>query len=223
MPTGAAIALAGVAGAGATIWGANKAAQAQTNATDKATGVQKDMFDKTQAVLNPYVQGGNESNAELSKLLMPGGGVNMDELRKLPGYEFALNQGERGIENSAAARGLGAAGTTAIKAGGFATGLADQTFGAQVGRLMGRVQVGENAAAGVGNAAVTTGQSVGGNIIGAGNAQAGAYMASGNAVGNLGGDLTNAYMTSKLFGPGGVYAPKVVPTGVPAAEATIGW
>lgn len=211
MPVGAAIAAASVVGAGATIYGANKAASTQQAAAKQASDTQMQMFNKQQQVLSPYVQGGNEANAEISRLLDPNGGVNIDELRKLPGYEFTLNQGERQLENGYAAKGLGASGVAALKQAGYATDLADTTFGNQFSRIMGRAQLGENAAAGVGSGALATGQQIGSNIIGGANAAAGATMAGANAISNTAGDLANAYAYSKLYGPGGVYAPTVNP------------
>lgn len=215
MPVGAAIAGAGILGAGASIYSANKAAGAQTSAADKATAAQQQMFGITQKNLSPYVANGADAMSSLTRLLSPNGGVNMAELEKLPGYQFDLTQGEKAVQNSASARGLGTSGAAMKGASSYATGLADKYFGEQYNRLLGTAQLGENAGAGVGTAATATGSQIGSNIIGAGNAQAGAAMAGGNAIAGLGGTAMNAYMASKLFGPGGMYgAPAGAPNGV---------
>lgn len=209
MPIGAAIGgVSALVGAGAQIYSANKAATAQTNAANKASETQQQMFGITQKNLSPFVQGGADATAAMTRLLTPGGGVNMAELEKLPGYQFDLTQGEKAVQNSASARGLGISGAAEKGAATYATGLADKYFGENYNRLLGTAQLGEGAAAGVGNAATATGGQIGSNIIGAGNAQAGASVATGNAVAGIGDAANNAFMMNKLFGAGGMYAPK---------------
>lgn len=189
----------GILGAGASIYGADKAASAQTDAANAALANSQNQFNTTNANLAPYraigSQAAGDLSTKLSDLTSP---ITMDEtiLQNTPGYQFNLTQGLKAVQNSSAARGLGTSGAALKGASTFATGLADSTYQNQFNnantnqtnaynRLAGLVNTGENAGAqtGVlGNAAVTTQNSA---ITGAGNAQAAASNATGSALSNL--------------------------------------
>jgi len=191
LPIGATIGSA-VVGAGTSLLGAN----AQKQATDKATAAQKEMYQQTRADLAPYrtagVQGTNMLMAALPELNSQ---IKLDQawLQQQPGYQFALRQGLKGVQNSAAARGLGTSGAALKGAAGFATGLADQTYqnqfsnemaqrDARFNRLMGTAQLGANAAAQTGQSAIATGQGIANNAISGGNAIAAGLTGAGNAL-----------------------------------------
>jgi hypothetical protein len=231
MPLAWAIGLSGVLGAGAQIFGAQEGASAQRDAAAQATAAQMQMFQTTQANLAPFrnlgQQSGNMLGAALPSLTTPfaqafGGpsGDLQSALEKTPGYQFTLGQGLKSVQNSYAAQGLGSSGSALRGAADYATGLADTTYGNQFSRylqeqqqrygmLLGPTQIGESAAAGIGSAATSTGQSIGNNILGAGQATAGADIASGNALANAGQSGINTYLQYSLlsrlpaFGGGG--------------------
>ena len=54
---------------------------------------------------------------------------SLEEAQNSPGYQFALQQGLRGVESSAAAKGTLLTGGTLKALQGYGTGLADQTYG----------------------------------------------------------------------------------------------
>jgi hypothetical protein len=158
----------------------------QSNATNKATDVQKQMFDTTQRNLAPYLATGadaaNKLTAALPSLTAP---ITMDEatLEATPGYQFNLTQGLKSVQNSAAARGLGTSGAALKGAANYATGLADSTYQQQFANantnklnaynfLTGAANLGSNAAGTSANAATTTGANIGGNTIAGGTALA---------------------------------------------------
>lgn len=190
---------AGVLGAGATIYASGKAADAQISAAQTAANAATHAFDTTNTNLAPYRDAGSNAttqlNSRLSDLTTP---VTMDQstLEKTPGYQFALTQGLKATQNSAAARGLGTSGAALKGAATFATGLADNTYQNQFGnavtnqtnaynRLKGLVDTGENAAAGTGVAATTAAGQIGAAAGYAGNAQAASANQIGGAVSNL--------------------------------------
>ena len=181
-------------GAGATIFGASKAADTQKEASKDATDVQKKMFDITQKNLKPYMAAGESALPSLT---------NFDQaaLEATPGYKFALSQGMKAVENSLSARLLGASGAALKGAATFATGLADTTYGEQYNRLLERAKLGENAAAMVGTNATATGHDIAGNIIGAGNAGAAAWNAGAGALSKVGSDIGGYYMFNKMLNP----------------------
>jgi hypothetical protein len=123
-----------------------------------------------------------------------------------PGYGFQLQQGNTALENRLSAGGstLGGAGLRALA--GYnqdyaSTGYnnAFNRFETQQGNIFQRLSDvanrGQNAAAGVGQNAITTGSNIGANTVGAGNARAAADVATGNAIGNLGSNLaTYSYL-----------------------------
>lgn len=61
----------------------------------------------------------------------------LEEARNSPGYQFALEQGLKGIQNSAAAKGTLLTGGTLKALQGYGTGLADQTYGNLFNRALG--------------------------------------------------------------------------------------
>jgi hypothetical protein len=162
---------------------AGSAADAQRDAAAMAMQTEMNMFNITQGNLAPYRDFGNAMLNPLQQLLTPGSSAAM--LQQMPGYQFALQQGLRGVQNSAAARGLGTSGAAMKGAANFTTGLANQTYGDQVNRLMGAAGIGLNAAQGVGNAAMQAGSYMGNAQIGAGNAQAAGIIGQGNAYSNM--------------------------------------
>src|SRR4051812_2330304 len=94
---------AGVIGAGATIYGANKAADAQKDAAQTAANTSLGMYNTTRGDLSPFRQigvgAGNQLTNRLSELTSP---INMDQatLEKTPGYQFNLTQGLKAVSNS---------------------------------------------------------------------------------------------------------------------------
>jgi hypothetical protein len=125
-----------------------------------------------------------------------------------PGYQWRQQQGAQNVMNSAAA-GSGSLSGPALRALMEAgQGMASQEFGSafdrfqtQQGNIFQRLSsiagLGQNAAAGVGNNAVATGNTIGGNITGAANAAAAGQIGQANAIG---GGLTDAASMYYLYG-----------------------
>lgn len=222
----AAILGAGAVGAGASIWGANTAAGAQTKATNAAITNQRQMFDISQNALSPFInagQGGissltnllNPDNASgplaaLLKLTMPGSNMT-DTLKETPGYQFAEDRGLRATNNALAARGLGGSGGAVAKgAADYTTGLASQTwqsvvnalqglFTSNVGGAQGLVSTGVGAGGALAGNALNTGANIGSSLIGQGNAQAGAATATGNAISGAANNIPSNLLLSQLL------------------------
>lgn len=121
------------------------------------------------------------------------------KLAQTPGYQFALQQGLRGTNNSLASQGLGLSGAQAKGLSSFATGLADQTYNQQynnalstyntnykvaannVANLQNLVNTGQNSAAQTGQAGLAGANNAGNYLTQAGNAQASGIMGMANA------------------------------------------
>lgn len=187
---------------------ANKQAQATTDAAKTSTDANMQMFNQLQENQQPYMQLGESSIGKLQSLLGSGSlnnkfSFSAKDLQNTPGYQFQLQQGNRAVNNQAAASGLNLSGAQLKGISEYTTGLADSTYNQQYNnalntfqtnyglandqynRLSGLVGLGQNAAAGVGNAGMQTSATNAGIInqsaqAGA-NASAAGTIASGNA------------------------------------------
>jgi hypothetical protein len=214
---------AGVLGAGATIFGASKAADAQTQAAQIAANTSLGMYNTTRGDLAPFRQigtdAGTQLSAKLSDLTTPIS-VNPQDFENSDQYKFMQTQGERAVTNSSAARGLGTSGAALKGSAAFETGLNasqwQQNFNNQVtnqtnayNRLKGLVDTGENASAQTGTAGTAAASTAAGAQIGAGNAQAASANAAGGAVSNLAGNLGGYAMYKGIYGNSGSSGPTI--------------
>lgn len=217
-----------VVGGAVSAYSANRAASAQTRAADKAAGIAQDQYERTRADLAPYRDAGGRATTELEQRLPHLTSpieLTQEWLENTPGYQFTRTQGLKSVQNSAAARGLGVSGAALKGAATFATGLADQTYKTQFdventnrtnayNRLMGLVQVGQNAATGTGVLGEKAAGTSASAAMAAGNAQASGINAMGNAVSRAAGDIGGYYTYRGLYGD---------PAGNVAANQRYGW
>ena len=212
---------AGVLGAGATIFGASKAADAQTAAGERAIAMQQGQYQQTRSDLDPYRAAGANAttllNSRIGELTTPVS-VNPQDFVNSDMYKFAQTQGERAVTNSSAARGLGTSGAALKGAAAFESGLNlqnwQQNFNNQVtnqtnaySRLKGLVDTGENAAAQTGALGEKAAYNSGTAAVGEGNAQAAADNKIGSSIANTANGI-GGYMAYKgLYGGGGSSGP----------------
>lgn len=217
--------IGGLLSAGGSILGglfgsnaAGSAASAQEQAANQASQTQLQMFNQLQQNLQPYMGAGTNALAAYQSALGLGGGTggapgfNAANFQTSPGYNFAKQQGIDAIMNSAAAHGL--TGNTLRSLDQFGTGLANQEFNQYLGQLSGLTGMGQNAAAGVGNAGLQTGQAIGQNIIGAGNAAAGGIVGGAQALtGGINSGIMNWLLSNQMNqggGAGGTFDPSML-------------
>ena len=139
-----------------------------------------------------------------------------------PAYQFQLQQGQRALDSSAAARGMGYSGAQMRAAQKFGQGLAsqeydkqynraNQEFGDYFNRVAGLSQGGQQAATTLGQQGSNYAQNAGTTYSNLSNAQTGilgqqanarasGYAANANAVSNTLGNLTNLYAMNKYYG-----------------------
>jgi len=140
-----------VLGAGASLFGASSAADAQREAAaqsaaaqreaaDKSIAAQREMFDIGRADLAPYRQGGTTAQNQLMTLLGIGGDqtapgygkyardFGMSDFTTDPGYQFRLEQGMRALNASAAAKGMGMSGANIKGATEYGQNLGSQEY-----------------------------------------------------------------------------------------------
>jgi hypothetical protein len=132
---------AGVIGAGASVYGSNKAA----SSADKAADLQRQQYGQTRADLEPYFGPGREAVTNALSLAQSGptgggtdytalayknlpGNMTQEQLEQTPGYQFTRDQGLKSVQSAAAARGLGVSGAALKGAAEYATNLANKTY-----------------------------------------------------------------------------------------------
>lgn len=199
MPLAAAVAVAGVATAGASIVAGNKAANAQKNAAAQQVAESRRQYDQTRADFTPFREAGTRAISTLEQLygLQPraaGTPTAADMVKATPGYDFRRSEGLKAVERSAASRGLLKSGTALKAIDRFAEGLASDEYNDFASRLQaiasgGQGATGSTAAAGE-NATARIAQAYGD----AGNARASSYLNTGQAISSGIQNIASAYL-----------------------------
>lgn len=194
-----------IVGAAAAIGGAlissnatGNAVAAQTAAANQANQTSLDEYNQTRTDQAPWRAAGQTALNQLSSNLSTG--FQPGDLTQDPGYQFELQQGQKGLNQSAASNGRLYSGAQMNAASTYATNFAGTKYDDAYNRwvtgnneLAGVAGTGQTATNQTDQAALQTGAQVGQNTIGAGNAAASGYLAQGNA------------LTSALNGAGAAY------------------
>src|ERR1700722_7141222 len=186
MPVGAAI--LGSAGIGA--WGANNAANTQAGFGQQALAYLNGTLGPVMAQGKSIV---NSALGPLAKLLTPGADQTAT-LSQLPGFEFAQDWGQKAVANLGSTTGLG--GNMLAAGAKYATGVAQQGFGALVGGLQNFLNSGVQPETDVGNALAGGVASTLGTI---GNARAAGTLGGANALAGGVSGLGTYSLLSKLL------------------------
>jgi hypothetical protein len=190
-------------GAGATYFAGQEAAGAQEAAANQSAALQKAQFEAMREDLLPYTQVGVPA---LNQMQAISGSLGADaQQRAITGIEqsplfnqLAL-QGENAMLQQASATGGLRGGNTQAALAQFRPQLLNQMISEQYNRLGGLAQIGQSSAAGTGTAGMQMASNVGNAYTQAGAAQAGAALATGQAIGGIGGDISSAFMTNALL------------------------
>lgn len=177
---------------------AAEASQAQIAQGDKGIAQQQAQFDAIQKLLAPYVEAGTGAIGAQKDLIGLGGPgaqqAAIDALQNSPQFTSLTQQGEEAILANASATGGLRGGNTQAALAQFRPQLLSQLIEQQYGRLGGLTSIGQNAAAGVGNAGMNTtnaitqlmqqqGQAMAGGALAAGREQAAYANLIPNAIG----------------------------------------
>jgi hypothetical protein len=168
---------------------AKKAAKAQQQSTDAAIAEQHRQFDLNRADLEPWRTAGGSAITGGYAMLQPG-----YDYTASPGYQFRLDEGLRGVENSAAARGLLQSGGTLKGIDKYAEGLAAQDFNDQFNRYMSVASGGQQATQAGAQLGQQGANSIADLLTQAGNAKASGYMGQANAISQGIGGVTSAIL-----------------------------
>lgn len=206
---------------GAVVGGvaSNMAADTQASAANNATNTQQAMYEQTVQNEQPYMSAGstalNTLNGQLPSLNAPINNTNWQQYMD-PGYQFQLGQGQQALQNSQAA-GDGSLSGSALKGlvqynQNYANTAYSNAFNQYqtqnsniYSRLANLANLGQNAAAGTGQAAVSTGANEANTITGAGNAQAAGIVGTGNAITSSANNGLSYYMMNNMANNGSLF------------------
>lgn len=202
----------GVASAAMQSSAAGKAAGAQERAAAMGVEEQRAAREELRALLQPYVDaGGPALQAQLAALGLEGPEAQqafVAQQEQSPIFQALARQGEEAILQRASATGGLRGGNVQGALAQFRPALLNQFLEQQYERLGGLTRIGQASAAGVGAGGMQTATNIG-NLYGqAGQAQAGAALAKGQAWGNAIGGISNAIgmAAGGGFGGGGGFA-----------------
>jgi hypothetical protein len=192
----------------------SKAARAQRDASQQASDTELQMYNQTRDDQAPYRQAGYTALNQIGGGTQPGGEFNrnftMADFVKDPGYDFRMEQGQQGLERSAAARGglLNGGTLKALTRYGqdYASGEYANAYNRfnsdttnRFNRLATVAGVGQTSLGQTGAQGAQVANSVGNNITGAGNATAAGYIGQGNAVTGTVNSLGNFYLQNQFL------------------------
>jgi len=203
-----------VLGAGASIYGSNKAAETQSANANRVADMQMQQYEKTREDLSPYRALGQDATGRmttrLSELTEPIS-VNPDDFLGTDYYKFLEKEGNRAVTNSAAARGLASSGAALKGAAAFAKGLNSQEWKSNFemqranktdafSRLKGLIDTGAGAATGTASAGQTAVTNAGTALTGGANAEAANYNNIGKSLSNLSSNIGGYAMYQGMYG-----------------------
>jgi len=182
-----------IIGGGLQANAASKAGKAQVAAADAGAAEQRAAREEMRKLLDPYVKVGEPA---LQQMMAAIGLEGPDAQRMFvqgqqesPMFQGLVQQGEDAILQNASATGGLRGGNTQAALAQFRPNMLNQFIEQQYGRLGGMAQMGQNSAAGVGSAGMTSASNIAELMGQAGAARAGAALGVGNAWGNAVGTL----------------------------------
>ena len=212
-----AAAMIGTAAVGA--FTANRSASAQRKAASQASAAQeasslaaideqRRQFDFSQELMTPFISAGNNALDQQQTLLgLNGNQAQQNAINGIQNsaeFQTYLNQGENALRQNASATGGLRGGNTQAALAQFSPQLLNQMINQKYSNLGGLTALGQNAAAGVGNAGMQTAQAVANNTMAGANAVAAGQVAAGNRTANNFSSMLGLAKTAAGFMGGGM-------------------
>lgn len=174
----------------------DRAIRAQREAGDRANTFLGDTYQDQINYLDPWAQEGSGAMKDLAS------GSFMNNWQADPGYQFRLQEGQKALEGSAAAKGMLNSSGTMKSLMRYGQGLASQEYGniynREYNRLSQLAGFGQNANNSRVNATANYGANVSNNMTGLGNATAAASIAQGQTF--------NQFLSDAMKGAGNAAA-----------------
>lgn len=179
--------LGALIGAGASILGgmfgksaADKAADAQAQAANKALKLQREMWQTSRNDMAPWLQAGQSALGTYMGQLNGTGDPNA--FKATPGYDWRVKQGEQGVMNNLSALGMKNSGKALKALETFRQGIASQEYGGWMDRLAGVSGTGQQTSNSMAGYAQNAGNSMGQTMQDAGQARASGYVGGANSM-----------------------------------------
>lgn len=186
-----------IGGAGSVISGifgsssADKAAKAQERAANKALALQEKTIAQARTDALPWMDAGRKALTQYQGELGMGGPDFQSQFTKTPGYDFQVNEAEKGATNNLAALGMKNSGAALKALTKLRSGLASQEYGNYLNRVSGLAGTGQNAQQTLSNQELNSSNNQSQTIQDAGAARASGYVGSANAWTNAIGNFAN--------------------------------
>jgi hypothetical protein len=197
---------------------AKSAANTQAASADRATELQREMYEKNIELNAPFREAGLSAQNRLLDYmgLTPGAGgkyardFSMQDFQQDPGYAFRLSEGMKALDRTAAARGGMLSGAALRGATRYGQDMASQEYtnafnryqtnrANQLNPLQSLMGAGQTAAGNVAGAGQNYATNAGQNYMNAANARASGYVGSANAWSNALGNAYNQYNQNQLM------------------------
>lgn len=204
MPVGAISGAVGLYGASKQAGAAKDSAKASQKATDATIAEHKRQFDLTRSDQMPWLNAGKDALGNLQKL----NSGDFSAFTQSPDYQFALDEGFKAMDRSAAARGRLYSGGYGQDLTKYGQGLATQNYGNYYNRLAAMAGVGQTTASGLGQLGANYANSMGTALQNNASNRASSYMNQANA--------WNNGLTQVSGIAGNYFGSKVQPTAYPS-------
>lgn len=193
--------LGGVTGQGGADAASDAAAQ-QEKFIRQGIGALDQSYTNQLNLLQPYQQTGDKALSTYSSMLGLGGApVDYSAFQNSPDYQFALQQGQLGLDRTAAAGGNLFSGGRMKEAAAFNSGLASQNYNAYANRLSALANLGPQTAGMLAGYQGNLGQNKANMLASIGDARAGGYLGQANSYSSAASNLMN--FVGSFYGGGG--------------------
>jgi len=174
---------------------AGQAASAAANGIRQGSAALTEGRDQANAQMQPYATGGANAFSAQQALLGLGGdsAAQMAALQNSPGYQFRLGEGLKGVQGSAAARGMLQSGATMKGLTQYGQNFASNEYDKRNQQLAGVAGMGFNASSNIGQNYMNTADKLNQNFAGIGQAQAGGINGRAQAISSGIQGLTSAF------------------------------
>lgn len=193
---------------------AQSAADTSAAASDRATELQREMFNRNIELQSPFREAGVNALNKLVPLATEYKPFGMDQFQQDPGYSFRMSEGMKGLERSAAARGGLLSGSTLKGIQRFGQDLGSQEYmnafnryqterNAQLNPLQSLAGVGQTTSQNLGTAGTQFANTLGNIGMNQANVMGNAGMARASAYGDTLNQLSRLYGGMNFGRPAG--------------------
>jgi hypothetical protein len=174
-------AIASVAGGLIGAGGSDDAAHAEQQAAENAAIAQRDQYNKTRNDLMPWMDSGNRALNVMNNAMFNG---DYSQFYQSPDYQFRLDEGQRALDSSGAARGMALSGNQLKAITRYGGDMASGEYNNWFNKLNSMSSTGANTAGQIGGLGANAASNIGNAMMAGGNARASGYINKANSYNN---------------------------------------